>query len=286
MFNLFFRRYVPGFRVEPDGVPGFDIDNNGLPRRATASFDGTLPDSASQQYPNAEQYPEAAPTQTSPSISFGLPGAASWVLPTPLPGFRVSPQGEVPGVNVGPQYGAPGFNVDENGDQQQETIWSDDLPPGSVPPQDQTPMPPRDVDDSAAPASLSLPVWPYQRGPVPSPQWPTVFDPRPGPRLEFIPPPRIEPVTVPGATPWPPSISPQPLPGGDIRARSATTQNIDSQPAAQQAIRTAWLRRPNGGWPYAQGEGVLSPIPSVRPLADSNFSLANAGDAGGQKAQQ
>ena len=44
MFNLFFRRYVPGFRVGPDGVPGFDIDDNGLPRRATASFDGTLPE--------------------------------------------------------------------------------------------------------------------------------------------------------------------------------------------------------------------------------------------------
>jgi hypothetical protein len=73
MFNLFFRRYVPGFRVGPDGVPGFDIDDNGLPRRATASFDSSLPDPASQQYPDAAQ------TQTPPSISFGLPGAASWV---------------------------------------------------------------------------------------------------------------------------------------------------------------------------------------------------------------
>jgi hypothetical protein len=39
MFNLFFRRQVPGFRVGPDGVPGFDIDD-GLPRRATAGFIG------------------------------------------------------------------------------------------------------------------------------------------------------------------------------------------------------------------------------------------------------
>ena len=167
MFNLFFSRYVPGFRVGPDGVPGFDIDDNGLPRRAIASFSGTLPDSASQQYPDAEQYPDAAPTQTSPSISFGLPGAASWVLPTPLPGFRVSPQGDVPGFNVGPQYGAPGFNVDENGDQQQETIWSDELSPGSVTPQDpnttQTPIPPPDVDElgpasSAVASPLALPA--------------------------------------------------------------------------------------------------------------------------------
>jgi hypothetical protein len=284
MFNLFFRRYVPGFRVGPDGVPGFDIDDNGLPRRATASFDGTLPDSASQQYPNAAQ------TQPPPSISFGLPGAASWVLPTPLPGFRVSPQGDVPGFNVGPQYGAPGFNVDENGGQQQETIWSDGLPPGSVTPQDpnttQTPTPPPDVEDSAPPAPPSLPEWPYQLATMLPPRLPTVFDPRTGPRLEIIPPPGIGPVTVPSATPWPPSIESQPPPGGDIRSRAAITQNINSQSAAQQAMRTAWLRRPKGGWPYTQGEGALSPIPSVRSLTDSNFSLANAGDAGGQHAQQ
>lgn len=290
MFNLFFRPYVPGFRVGPDRVPGFDIDDNGLPRRAIASFDGTLPNSASQQYPDAEQYPDAAPTQTSPSVSFGLPGAASWVLPTPLPGFRVSPQGDVPGFNVGPQHGAPGFNVDENGDQQQQTIWSDELPPGSATPQDpnttQTPIPPPDVDDSVPPAPPSLPDWPYQRVPLTLPRLPTEFDPRTGPRLEIIPPPRIGLMTVPGETPWSPSIAPQPLPGGDIRARGATTQNINSQPAAQQAIPTAWLRRPNGGWPYAQGEGALSPIPLVRPPADSNFSLANTGNGGEQKAQE
>ena len=37
MFNLFFRRYVPGFRVGLDGVPGFNIDDNGLPQSASAS---------------------------------------------------------------------------------------------------------------------------------------------------------------------------------------------------------------------------------------------------------
>ena len=284
MFNLFFRRYVPGFRVGSDGVPGFDIDDNGLPRRATASFGGTLPDSTPQQYPNAAQ------TQTPPSISFGLPGAASWVSPTSLPGFHVSLQGDVPGFNVGPRYGAPGFNVDENGRQQQETIWSDDLPPESVPPQDlnttQTPTPPPDVEDSASPVPPSLPDWPYQRGPVPPPRLPTVFDPRTVPRLEIIPPPRIGPVTAPGAIPWPPSIAHQPLPGGDIRARAATTQNASPQAVVRQATGTALLQPPKGGWPYAQGGGALSSIPPVWPRSNSNFSLTNAGDAGGQKAQQ
>jgi hypothetical protein len=114
---------------------------------------------------------------------------------------------------------------------------------------------------------------------------PTVFDPRTGLRLE-IPPPRIGPITVPGATPWPPSIAPQPLPGGDIRARAATTQNIDSQPAAQQAMRTARPPPPEGGWAHGHGEGAGSPIPLVRPPAGSNFSLANTGNGGEQKAQK
>ena len=30
MFDLFFRRYEPGFRVGADGVPGFDIDETAL----------------------------------------------------------------------------------------------------------------------------------------------------------------------------------------------------------------------------------------------------------------
>ena len=74
MFNLFFRPFVPGFRVRPDDVPGFDIDENGLPRRASASSDGTLLDTAARLYPDAEQ------TQNPPSISFRLPGAEDWVL--------------------------------------------------------------------------------------------------------------------------------------------------------------------------------------------------------------
>ena len=72
MFNPFFRSFLPGFLVEPDDVPGFNIDDNGLPRRANASFDGTFPDSATQQYSNAAQ------TQSSPSISFRLPGAEGY----------------------------------------------------------------------------------------------------------------------------------------------------------------------------------------------------------------
>jgi hypothetical protein len=261
MFNFFFSRYVPGFRVGPDGVPGFDIDDNGLPRRAIGSFSGTLPDSASQQYP------DAAPTQTSPSSSFGLPGAASWVLPTPLPGFRFSPQGDVPGFSVDPRYGAPGFNVDENGDQQQETIWSDELPPGSITQQDsnttQTPIPPPDVDDLVPPAPPSLPRWPYQLG-IMLPRLPTVFDSR---------------------TERPSAINPSHGPGSGVApgVYFGPSPGTPPQPVAQQAMRNVLLQRPKDIWPYAAVDGAPRAAAPIRPPAASNFSLVNAGGQAGQQ---
>jgi hypothetical protein len=265
MFNLFFRRYVPGFRVGPDGVPGFNVDDNGLPQRASASSGGTLPDSAAQRYPDAAQ------TQTPPSISFRLPGAEGWVLSAPLigsPGFRVGPQDDVPGFNVGPQDDAPGFNLDENGVQQQETTWSDGLPPGSVTPQDpntaQTPTPPPDVDDPTPPAPPPLPEWPYQFGTMLPSRLPTVFDPR-----------TERPIAI------------NPLPGSDSAAASGAYlgpfPSTPPQPATQQAIRNAWLQRPTDVWPYAHEDGALQAIAPIRPLANSNFSLLNVG---GQTAQQ
>jgi hypothetical protein len=284
MFNLFFRRYVPGFRVGPDGVPGFNIDDNGLPRGATASFDDMLPDSAAQQSPDAAQ------TQTPPSISFGLPGAEGWVLSTPLAGFRVSQQDDVPGFNVGPRDDTPGFNVDENGVQRQETTWSDGLPPGSVtsqaPNTAQTATPPQGVDDPGAPAPLPFPEWPYQLGIMLPPRLPTTFDPRPGPRIEINPLPGLGTAAAPGADQWPLSGAPQQPADIDIRSRAATKQNANLQPATQQAMRNAWPLPLKDGWPYALGGGALPSIPSARPPADSNFSLAKAGNAGGQNAQQ
>ncbi|HTA86076.1 MAG TPA: hypothetical protein VK729_07375 [Silvibacterium sp.] len=287
MFNLFFRRYVPGFRVGLDGVPGFNIDDNGLPQRASASSDGTLPDSAAQQYPDVAQ------TQSPPSISFRPPGAEGWVLSAPLigsPGFRVSPQDVVPGFNVGSQDDAPGFNVDEKGGQQQETTWSYGLPPESVTPQDpitaQTPTPAPDVDDPTPPAPPLLPEWPYQLGTMPPPRLPTTFDPRTGPRIEINAPPGVGSATAPGADRWPTSSAPQHPADIAVRSRAATTQNVNPQAVAQQAMRTAWLQPPKDVWPYIQGDGALRAIPLVRPLGDSSSSLANAGDVGGQKAQQ
>ena len=46
MFSPFFRRYLPGFRVGPDGVPRFNIDDNSSPRRPNVSFSWHPSDSA------------------------------------------------------------------------------------------------------------------------------------------------------------------------------------------------------------------------------------------------
>jgi len=268
MFNPFFRSYLPGFRVGPNGVPGFNIDDSGLPWRANASFDDTLPDSATQGYPDAAQ------PQIPPSISFSLPGAEGWVLSAPLigsPGFRVSPQDDVPGFNVGPQDDASGFNVDENGVQDQETTWSYGLPPGSVTPQDanaaQTPTPPPDADDSVQPAPPPLPEWSYQLGTMLPPRLPTAFDPRIGPRIEINSLPSIGRATAPGAAPWPPSSARQQPPGINIRSRAATTQNTNLQPAGPQAMRNAWLPPLTVGQPYAQANGGELQYPWIVPIA-------------------
>jgi hypothetical protein len=291
MFNLFFRPYVPGFRVGPDGLPGFNIDDNGLPRRSTASFDGTLPDSAAQQYPDATQ------TQTPPSISFGLPGAEGWVLSTPPPGFRVSPQDDVPGFNVKPSDEVPGFNLDENGVQQPETTWSDGLPPGSMAPQDpntaQTPTPPPGVDDPAPSAPPPLPEWPYQLGTMLPPRLPTAFDPRTGPRIEINAPPGVA-----SAEPWSPSNVPQQPADTLIPFLAPTRLNIIPQPLNEKASWRPWPQLPTDRSVYAQRAGLQGPLntdvtrqhlappsmPAVRPAVESNFMLASERAAGDQQA--
>jgi hypothetical protein len=56
MFNVFSPTGLPGFRVRPqDDVPGFDIDENGLPRRERPWSDGMRPGSGAPQYPDLAQ---------------------------------------------------------------------------------------------------------------------------------------------------------------------------------------------------------------------------------------
>jgi hypothetical protein len=293
MFNLFFRRYLPGFRVGPDSTPGFNIDVNGLPLRASASSDGTLAGSAARRYPDAQ-------TQSPPSISFRLPSAEGWVLSAPQigsPGFRVSPQDDVPGFNVGPQDDIPGFNVDENGGQEQETTWSYGLPPESVTPEDpdtaRTPTPPQGVDDQASPAPPPLPEWPYQLGTMLPPRLPTAFDPRIGPHIEINAPPRVA-----SAGPWSPSNVPQQPADTLIPFLASTWQNINPQPPNQKASWRTWSQLPTDGSVYAQRAGLQGPLntdvirqrpalpsmPAARPVAEPNFILAGDRAAGDQQA--
>ena len=50
MFNVFSQTGLPGFRVRPqDDAPGFNVDENGVPRRESAWSDGTSPGSATPQ---------------------------------------------------------------------------------------------------------------------------------------------------------------------------------------------------------------------------------------------
>ena len=302
MFNPLFRSYLPGFRAGPDGIPVFDTDDNGLSPSANASLDDTFPGSVAQPSPDSAQ------TRSPPRINFRLPGAEGWVLSAPLagsPGFRVSPQNDVLGFKIRPQDDAPGFNVDESGVQDQETTWSYEPPPGSVTPQDpnaaQTATPPSDADDSTLPAPSPLPAWPYQLGTMLPPRLPTEFDPRTPRRIENKSLPSIRPATVPGAARQL-STEPQQPPDIGIRSSPATTQNTNFQQAGPQAMRNAWLPPQTVGQPYTQTKGGelqypwivpiarqaagVSPILSARPLADSNFLLANAGDAAIQQMQQ
>jgi hypothetical protein len=241
MFNPFLRGYLPGFRVGPDGVPQFNINDSSLPQRAPAWFDGRFPGSATQYYPDVAQ------TQSPPGTSF---------LSTPLPGFRVNPQHVVPGFNVGLEDDTPGFNVDENDGQQQEAIWSDGAPPGSVTP--------TDPNTAQMPTPPAVPAWPYQLATMPPPRLPDAFDPR-----------TERPIAI--------NSSPGPASATASGVYSGPSPGIFPQPVTQQAIRNVLLQRPKDIWPYAPADGALRAIAPIRPLADSNFSLVNAS---GQATQQ
>ena len=66
MFNSFSRPYVPGFRLGTQHeVPGFDIDETGLPRGEESWFYRMLPGTATLGYPRGAQTPSAEHDQLS-----------------------------------------------------------------------------------------------------------------------------------------------------------------------------------------------------------------------------
>ena len=301
MFNIFFRRYVPGFRVGPDDIPGFNIDDSSLLQRESDPSGGTLPEPVAQRYPDAPQ------TQIPQSISFRLPGAEGWVLSTPpvgSPAFRVSPQDDVPGFNVKPRDEVPSFNLDENGVQQPETNWSDGMPPGSMAPQDlntpQTSAPAPDEEEPAQSAPPRLPEWLYKLVTMLPPRLSTAFDPRTERPIAINAPPDLGSATAPGADQyqWPSSSVPQQPADTLIPFLAPTRQNISLQPLNEKASWRTWPQLPADGSAYAQRARLQGPLntdvtwrrltlpsmPAVRPVAESNFILASERAAGDQQA--
>jgi hypothetical protein len=273
MFNLFFRPYVPELRVRPlDDVPGFNVDENGLPRRANAWSGGTLPDAVTQRYPDAAQ------AETSYSIGFPtpLPGVRQPAPLIGLGGFRIDPQDDVPGFNVRPWDGVLGFNLNEGG------ILS--LPP--------------DPEDAGQPAPPQLPEWLYKVATV-LPRLLTALDPLTGRRDAVDLPPGLPSTEAPVAKQWL-SYVPQQSTDTNIRSRAAATQNTDRQPAGQGAMPSAWPQLRNDGWPYAQSVRLhdpwstevtrqpigFPPILAARPIARFDFIPTNATGASKQPAHQ
>jgi hypothetical protein len=102
MFNLFFRRYVPGFRISPrddipgfnvgsqDDVPGFNVDENGTLGQDTTWSYGLPPGSVTPQDPDTAQTPTPPPSMDD-SAPPPLPPVPEWpsrlgiMLPPLLP---------------------------------------------------------------------------------------------------------------------------------------------------------------------------------------------------------
>src|SRR5258708_12765498 len=87
MFNVFSQTALPGFRVSPqDDVPGFNVDENGLPQREGAWSDGTNAGSATPQ-----QVTPVNCTTVSVSLDCTSPGGESLRCVQASPGFPQHP---------------------------------------------------------------------------------------------------------------------------------------------------------------------------------------------------
>jgi hypothetical protein len=306
MFNFFFRPYVPGFRVRPqDGVPGFNVDENGLSPH-TASQTDTL-QASDVPMPEREFVIQAAPITDLPGFrlypQYDVPGfnvnedgpppysiaradtPHVSAVPTParesliqaapasgVPGFRIDAQHDVPGFNVRLRNDVVGFNLDENNAEQQDPTWS--AQPLNLP---------TDIEEGPAQSDPLLPEWPYGRVIIPA-RPPT--DPNAGPRISTYPLSGVTSAEVPETARWPSPNGRQQAPDATIRSGAATMQQHNSQPVAWETMPSSWLQPQKDGWLHAQRAGALSPIPSVRFPATSSFVFANTGDASAPPAQQ
>jgi hypothetical protein len=272
VFNLFWRPYVPGFRVRPrDNVPGFNIDENSLLPHASASSDGMLSGAVPQQYPDAV-LPEMPY-----SMSVPTPGSEGLVQSAPsigLAGFRIRPQDNVLGFNFRPTDDVPGFDPDVI--EEQETIWpSQTQPPGA--------------EEPVQPAPPQFPEWVHKLVTM-LPQLLAAFDPITGRRVAINAIPGTPSAKPSDATQSASSNAPQQPTDPDIGSRTVASRITTSPPAAAQT----------GGWPYTQAPRLdspwsaeitrqpisLAPMIMAKPAVGSNFILANAVGSAGQPGQQ
>jgi hypothetical protein len=292
MFNLFFRPYVPGFRVRAQNeVSGFNIDEHGFPRHETGWFGGMLPGTATVRYPEAAQ-----PV---------LPRTIRFPIPNPEDGLAEFP--------IKPQDDAPGFNFQGNGSgaPQQETTPFDGTWSRSTTPQyfnfAQT-LTSTPGGASVEAGSPQLPEWLHKLINMPLPRVSTVFDPQTGRRIvpyePLLSPARsyqMEDQDTPGtgdvradvdavsslpdsewvdpatAEQWPSSDT-QEWPA-DIETQAGATMpdNTNSRPTIDEAMWHTWLQALKDGLPHP-GQTIGQPIgmpPTVpaSPEANKNFIL-------------
>lgn len=283
MFNLFFRPYVPGFRVRPqddvpgfnvtrgpdgpaqsappadlagirvgpqDDVPDFDRDESGVPRQETSWSDGMRLGSASPEYPDAAQ-PEALPPGVEDPVQTTPPQLPDWLyklLTMPLPGLS-------------------------------------------------TAFDPRTGQRIVPHAPLISPVRAYQ---TTDPNVRTTADTLAydGGASAL---PDVGSVETSSPEQWPSSDMPG-WPANNTGPGTATVQHADPEPTPQAAIWNTWPQPRMDGWPYAQAGGAEGQVPwpatmapepigvpptlSVAPVADSNFIPANASNAEEPQVQQ
>jgi hypothetical protein len=236
MFNVFSPTGLPGFLVRPqDDVPGFDIDENGLPRRERPSSDAVRPGSATPQYPDLGQAltPTPGPEDLAQPASPQPPDWLYKLLTMPLPAL---PSPFAPQSGGGPAPYGTLFN-----------------PVRSYPTTDQNV---REMGDARVyvPGITPPPALSAVEGPN-AEQWPSLDAPKP--------PADTDPgdAAVPGAQP----AFGEPLPAPDRTADPNIVRVADSEPApADDEVQVAQQQgapgQPGGGRSNRQETPQLPPI--------------------------